>query len=99
MTQDNIDDQVKIGDKIYVPPSYYLSHGRDDFDGGLATIIGIKSDMSAGEIVPFVTLKERPSSSYNLQLLMEEQGELKKRYGKQVARPDPDWREEFNRDD
>lgn len=90
---------IKVGDKIYVDSSYYISHGSDDFEGGIATISKISEDISGGEKCIFVEIEERPGTSYNWsQFLSKKQEELKKEFGEQLAHPDPDidtpWIEE-----
>lgn len=90
----------KIGDKIYVPTSLYLSHGHDDFEGGIATVSGIHTNDG---LPPdhtnyyMVSVKEHPGTKYNLKILLEEQDKLKERFKDQIAHPDPDDRPEFNR--
>lgn len=88
----------EIGDEIYVPSSFHISAGHLDKQGGLATITEIK-----GEYDPkncnclFVKVKE-VSGEYNYLSLLKQQDELKKRFGKRRAYPDPDedtpWIEE-----
>lgn len=86
----------KVGDTIYVRSSLYLGHGRDDFMGGKTVIRSVTKGMSAGKMVPFITVQARPDTEYNWEMLNEEQKELKKRYGNKTAHPDPDYRPEFN---
>ncbi len=80
----------KVGDKIYVNSSFYISHGSDDFVGGLATISKVYQGISGGEKTWFVEIKERPGSGYNYEMLVEKQKELKKEFGKKKAYADPD---------
>lgn len=90
----------KIGDKIYVPTSLYLGHGMDDFEGGIATISGIVESNSLPKDHSnyyMVRIEERPGAKYNLRYLLENQEKWKKRYGEEIAHPDPDDRPEFNR--
>lgn len=90
----------KIGSKIYVPTSLYLSRGMDDFAGGLATIESIEtSDFLPPDHSNYymITIKENPGTSYNLRYLLEHQEEWKEIYGDEIAHPDPDDRPEFNR--
>jgi hypothetical protein len=94
--------EPKIGDKIYVGSAMYLSHGRDDFAGGLATISKIERSKTLPTDHPnymFVSIKERPSASYNWKHLLAEQSRLKKEYKGKVAHPDPDYAESSNQDD
>lgn len=87
----------KVGDIIYVGSAYYLSHGMDDFEGGKAKISKVYKSMSAGKMVDFVEVEENPGCSYNWEFLRQEQDKLQKQFGEQIAHPDPDDREEFNR--
>lgn len=88
----------KIGDIIYVGSRFYLSHGRDDFVGGKATLTKVEEGMSQGQMVPWVSIKESPTRSYNWEILAQEQEALKEEFGDQWAHPDPDMRPEFNDD-
>jgi hypothetical protein len=80
----------KVGDKIYVPTSLHMSRGSDDVLGGLAIVSKVKMGISGGEETPFVSVKEHPNKGYNWKFLSEKQKALKKEFGKQIARPDPD---------
>lgn len=91
------DMQHKVGDDIYVRGVCYLSHGEDDFEGGLARITHVTYGGSAGKRVPFVEIAENPGTAYNYPILLEQQDKLKALYGEQRAHPDPDDRPEFNR--
>jgi hypothetical protein len=84
------------GDVIYVDTSLYLSHGRDDFCGGLAEVIEVKAGISAGDSTPFVRLAQEPDTLHNWPYLAAKQKELRERFGKNWAHPDPDNRPEFN---
>ena len=102
--REEIDDhgtpKPKIGDHIYVDSSLSISHGSDDFCGGLATISNVKKSMSAGDMVWFIEISESNSRSYNYKMLIEtgKQENLKKEFGENKAHPDPDidtpWIEE-----
>ena len=86
----------KVGDDIYVPSALHLSRGRDDVMGGLAKVTSVSKDMSGGEQVHFISVKEIPSGFNWEQYLALMQDDLKKEFGKNRARPDPDDRPEFN---
>lgn len=89
----------KVGDKIYVPSSFYVYRGEDDFAGGMATINKIEHSTHLPKDhynYTMVGIKERPGVMYNIKPLMEEQAKLKKEYGKTVAHPDPDNDPKFN---
>lgn len=87
-------EEPQIGQKIYIPSSRYISHGRDDIAGGLATITEVKEGGSACKW--FVSVAEVPGVSYNYEILMELQAELKKEFGEQRGHPDPDWSADSN---
>ena len=91
----------KIGDKIYVGTSLSISHGSDDFNGGICTISKIDKNKKLSEDhinYLFVSIKERIGHSYNYKILMEDQEKLKERFGNKVGCPCPDidrpWLEE-----
>ena len=87
----------KIGDDIYVDSELYLSHGRDDFRGGLAKVVEVKPDISGGKRCTFVRVAEEPDTWHNWTTYLEPmQEKLRKEFGTSRARPDPDWRPEFN---
>lgn len=87
---------VATGDLIWVGTSLYLSHGEDDFVGGRARVTSVKDSMSAGVMEPFITIAERPGTSYNWSILAERQDELASQHGDAVAHGEPDTRPEFN---
>jgi hypothetical protein len=90
----------KVGDIIYVPTSLYLSHGRDDFEGGKAIVHRIEKANSSGKKVHMVAIKERNGYIYNWEsYLAKNQKEWKKKYGDKIAHHDPDYSEDSNRDD
>ena len=81
---------IKKGDKIYVETSLYLSHGSDDFVGGVSTVSKVYEAISGGEKHTFIEIEERPGTGYNWsQFLSLKQDELKERFGEQKAHPDP----------
>jgi hypothetical protein len=88
--------ELSQGDVIYVDTSLYLSHGRDDFRGGLAEVIEYRMDISAGKPAPFVRLVQEPDTWHNWKMLAVEQKKLRVEFGKNWAHPDPDFRPEFN---
>jgi hypothetical protein len=90
-------DVPEVGDDIYARTSLSLSHGRDDFIGGLAKVRRVFSGMSAGKQVPFVELEERPGWESNWLFLAGEQERLREQFGENRAHPDPDLRPEFNK--
>jgi hypothetical protein len=82
---------IKVGQKIYVETSLYLSHGSDDVIGGLATINKVEEGISGGVPCLFVSVKEHPGHSYNWShYLKKDQERLKKEFGKNKAHASPD---------
>ena len=90
--------QPEVGRDANVPPELYLTHGRDDFAGGLCGISDVSLETLGGKTVPFVEFEERPGYRYNWNWLMEQQDQLRERFGDQRGYPDPDERPEFNED-
>lgn len=92
----------KIGEKIYVPTSLYLSRGRDDFQGGLCTISRVECSKTLPEDhcnYCFVGVKEGSrSTSHNYKCLMEQQSKLRKEFGKRKGYKDPDMSASSNDD-
>lgn len=89
----------KVGDTIYVPSAWYLSHGKDDFAGGKATVTKVDASRYTdrdGEPIVYIRIKERPGTEYNWKTLEPQQEKLKVEYGDQVAHPDPDDSPESN---
>ena len=84
------------GDVVYLPTSLYLSHGRDDFQGGRCTVSEVKPGVSGGNPAVYIGVRERPGHSYNWTFLAPEQERLREEYGDAPGRPDPDYRPEFN---
>ena len=82
---------IKVGDKIYIPSAWYISHGSDDMVGGLATISAIEERENVGVLCQFVQIKEFPGKSYNWTLYLKYiQDKLKAEFGDNAAYPDPD---------
>src|SRR5215467_2578238 len=88
--------ELTQGDVIYVDTSLYLSHGRDDFRGGLAEVVESRMDISGGKPAPFVRLVQERDTWHNWTMLAAEQKKLRAEFGKNYAHPDPDYRPEFN---
>jgi hypothetical protein len=81
----------EVGQDVYVPSELFLTHGRDDFHGGVCRIVAVKHDRQL-----FVEVEEHPGCWYAWGWLMEQQDDLRSRYGAERGYPDPDWRPEFN---
>jgi hypothetical protein len=88
----------KVDDIIYVGSRRYLGHGRDDFAGGKATVTKVEEMRNQSRMVPFVSIKESPTRSFNWEVLEQQQEYLKQGFGDRWAHPDPDMRPEFNED-
>lgn len=76
----------KPGDEIYVGSSWYLSHGADDFCGGLAKISEIYTDRWG----IWCIFEEREGHPYNFEILLREQKNLEKAYEGKRAHKCPD---------
>lgn len=74
------------GDEIYVPTAWYLSRGRDDVQGGKATVERLKR--SYGTL--WVYVKELPGRGHNWEIIGPDQEKLKAEFGESRAHPDPD---------
>lgn len=81
----------KVGDTIYIRTSMSFSHPWDDVSGGKAIISAVTQSISAGEPTWFISCEGIEGHSYNYTMLLEEQAKLKKEYGKQKAKMDPDY--------
>ena len=46
--------ELRPRDVIYVQTELYMSHGCDDFQGGLAEVCEVRKDKSAGKLVPYI---------------------------------------------
>ena len=89
----------KVGDKVYVPTSLYLTHGCDDFRGGVCTVSGVREgfDGRGGDV--YISVEEDPGTWHNCGTYLEPQQEkFKAQYGDQKGHADPDYRPEFNED-
>lgn len=84
------------GDVIYMDSSLYLTHGIDDFRGGLAEVAEISAGVSAGKPVTFIMIVQDLETWHNWHYLAPNQKRLREEFGKTWARPDPDTRREFN---
>ncbi|MEX0816271.1 MAG: hypothetical protein WD027_02400 [Gaiellales bacterium] len=82
----------RVGDDVYIPSSLYLTHGVDDFRGGLCRIVAIHEHVGGF----FVEVEEDPGTHHNWAHLMERQAEFREQYGESRGHPDPDYRQEFN---
>ena len=81
----------KINEDIYVPTSLYLSHGRDDFVGGLCQIYKIwKETLKSGKEIIWCEVVERQGWHYNMDGLIEEQEKHEVEYGERRGHPQPD---------
>jgi hypothetical protein len=88
----------KAGDKIYVFSTLHVSHGVDDFCGGLCTVTATETRMQAGREVTFVEVAEDPGRWTLWETYLEpRQEQLKEAFGESKGHRDPDTRPEFNR--
>lgn len=91
-------DQQKpvIGQQAYIPTQLYMTHGEDDFLGGLATIKSVGEGDGCNVLVEF---EEQLGSHWNWPYLLAHQDEWRETYGERRAEPFPDHRPEFNQSD
>jgi hypothetical protein len=87
---------LRKGDIIYVDTDLYLSHGIDDFRGGLAEVADFNTQTSAAKPTPFVKVVQLLDTWHNWKMLAEQQPRLRAEFGKSWSHPDPDYRPEFN---
>jgi len=86
------------GDEINVPSMIYLSHGADDFQGGLCKVAATRDSMQSGKAVTFKEIEEDPGSWKLWDTYLEPMQEsLKEKFGNQKGKLDTDLRPEFNR--
>lgn len=81
----------KVGQDIYVGTSWYIDHGEDDFNGGLAKVTKVEWDEHANGGDYCVYIAERPGHGYYWSGLAERQAALKKEFKRRRSHPDPDW--------
>lgn len=81
---------LKIGQDIYVESRFSISNGSSDVLGGLAKVTKITTKTSGGEPCLFVEIAELPGMFNWDQHLSKIQDKLKKDFGTNRARPDPD---------
>ena len=84
-------DAPKVGDVIYIQTAMSFSHGWDDIVGGKAIITEVKLVMSGGKEKLFITCGKVSGRSYNYSYLIEQQDELKAKFGDKEAYLDPDY--------
>src|SRR5689334_22470604 len=74
--------ELRKGDVIYIDTELYVSHGRDDFRGGLGEVIEFGSDISAGKPTPFVRVAQQRDTWHNWRELAGMQKKLRAEFGK-----------------
>lgn len=90
--------ELRNGDVVYVDTELYISHGHDDFRGGLAEVTEVRPDISKGNPTPFIRVAQEPDTLHNWKILAADQKKLRAEFGKSWAHADPDNRAEFNED-
>jgi hypothetical protein len=89
--------KLRVGDVIYVDTELYISHGQDDFRGGLAEVVELKPDKIGGKPVLFARVAQEPDTWHNwTTFLAPMQKKLRAEFGRKWAHPNPDYRQEFN---
>lgn len=92
LSMEDHSDAPKIGQEVYVDSSLYLTHGVDDFMGGLCKISSVHFIGNTYEIA----VAEDPDVYSSWTELEKEQGALKKKFGIKRGHKRPDNRNEFN---
>lgn len=82
----------KIDDEIYIDTSIYVTHGEDDFIGGICTITYVEETRPQHYWIEIAEDRGRFSWKYD----KEEQEQLKAKFGASRGHRRPDFREEFN---
>lgn len=88
--------QLRPGDVIYLETRLYISHGCDDFCGGLAEVNEVREGQHAGKPMSYVRVLQELDSVYSWTDLAADQKTLRAEHGKNWAHPDPDLRPEHN---
>ena len=89
--------ELRQGDVIYLDTELYISHGRDDFRGGLAEVVELRIDKIGSKPIAFLRAAQEPDTWHNwTTFLAPMQRKLRAEFGKKWAHPDPDYRPEFN---
>jgi hypothetical protein len=83
------------GEDVYIDSMLFVTHGIDDFRGGLCEIVDVFDGMAGLS----VRVKECPDWEFSWLHLMESQDEWREEFGDQRGFPDPDYRPEFNEPD
>lgn len=83
---------VKVGQDIYLGTEMFLSHGADDFLGGLCKVIEVRKEYEN----IWVSVAETKGGYNWTSFLAENQEKWRKEYGTRRGRPDPDLKPEFN---
>jgi hypothetical protein len=82
----------EVGRYVWHPSLLHLTHGVDDFQGGVCMVSAIVEKPDGVH----VGLEELGDWEVSWTYLLEGQDEWRERYGKQPGRADPDLRREFN---
>lgn len=82
----------RVGDLVYMDTRLSIDHGEDDVQGGLAQVTKVYKSMSGGDAdCRFIEVAQHERGGNWTQFLCPDQAELMKRFGDQVAYPDPDY--------
>jgi hypothetical protein len=87
---------LRPGDVIYLESARYISHGCDDFCGGLAEVSEVSQAKRKGQQVLLVRVIQQPDGMYEWNTLAAAQPKLRRQHGTNWAHPYPDDRPEFN---
>ncbi len=81
----------KVGEDIYVDSAYFIDHGEDDREGGLARVSKIWEVENGGRVAHRLEVEEFLGLSYSWEYdLAPQQNKLKGRFGARRASYSPD---------
>lgn len=91
----------QVGDKIYIDTYLFVTHGIDDFIGGICTISKVEfNDYFKKDDAHHysIEVEEDLGAFYSYHGLLEMQEALKTSFGNNKGHKRPDYRDEFNMD-
>ena len=91
-------DVPRIGEQVYIPSNLYLSHGVDDYEGGLTTVTEVDIGRPHDGFV-WIGVEFRESGSTRWDVLKASQEQLAQEFGTKAPKATPDYRAEFNKFD
>ena len=90
------DDVPKVTDKVYIPSELHVSHGVDDYKGGLTTISSVEMSKPDDGYI-WIETAFYEAGKFRWDVLKKLQTDLATKFGTEPPKPTPDYRAEFNR--